>query len=174
MKQGRLLGDTCLVSKSGLELWATPTINCLQWWSSSLQVPAFMSGDILDALLSLVAYWIYMLALFGLLSLDYSSFGQFAGFTVLMECNKVRLENKICHVILLWNLNWRYIMHSLSETILAEYVKWKSYKKWNKYNYMINFYVIMQKLWVLGVLCMDRNHIIQLIYNYLHKNLSSC
>ena len=61
-----------------------------------------MSGDILDALLSLVAYWIYMLALFGLLSLDYSSFGQFAGFTVLMEFNKVRLENKICHVILLW------------------------------------------------------------------------
>ena len=37
------------------------------------------------------SHWIYMVA----------SFGQFSGFTVLMEFTKVRLENKFCYVILL-------------------------------------------------------------------------
>ena len=89
-------------------LGATPTINCLQWSSSGLHL-AYKQELVLHSLLSLVARVSFTLIFGGLnmvailesLSLDYSSYGQVARFIVLMELNKVQLENIIYHVILL-------------------------------------------------------------------------
>ena len=89
-------------------LAATPTINCLQVvFNGGLKVvfnlsssPAFM-----------VTFWTHsypwwlvglnMVAILESFTLDYSSYGQVARFIVLMEFNKVQLENIIYHVILL-------------------------------------------------------------------------
>ena len=88
--------DACLVSKSGLVPWANPT------GVFNLHVPA----SFLDLSFGRMEVWITLVVFFGLTGLlDFShketSFGQFPGFTVLMEFTKVRLENKICYVILL-------------------------------------------------------------------------
>ena len=87
------------MSKSGLVPWANPT------GVFNLHVPA----SFLDLSFGRMEVWITLVVFFGLTGwlsiLDFShketSFGQFFGFTVLMEFTKVRLENKIRYVILL-------------------------------------------------------------------------
>ena len=135
MKQGRLLGihvscPTVGQSPRGYPHYKLSSM-VFKWSSTCLLVPAsftlILGGS---CIIHSIFGGLNMVAILESLSLDYSSYGQVARFIVLMELNKVQLENIIYHVILLWNVNWRYFMHSLSETILAEYVKW------NKYNYI--------------------------------------